>query len=249
MRNFPTRRISSFGIANAVILVLVCLSGAAPAMAQQDNSYQLYQTISRTFWNAEHQLQQRVDPFSATPSPYLSPLPKSDPLYQKYFQVDQAANQYLQILDNRQKSPFSEEAPQQNSPLLKGDSGGFSGQSWTLPPALYLGGIAAFTIGDYANAQKYFSRLLQNHANYKRYSYIGDNYTPNPDFAQPVKPAVTKLLFYCQAGARRRARFRCVCRLQAIQPNLAKSTFLTSCLCKLACQSSLSFPTARISRR
>jgi len=39
---------------------------------------------------------------------------------------------------------------------------------------------------------------LEDHGDYKRYSYIGDNYTPNPDFAQPVKPAVTKLLFYCQ---------------------------------------------------
>lgn len=39
---------------------------------------------------------------------------------------------------------------------------------------------------------------MKNHADYKRYSYIGDNYTPNPDFVQPVKPAVTKLLFYCE---------------------------------------------------
>jgi TolA-binding protein len=161
--------------------------------ARPDNSYELYQTISRTFWNAERQLQQRVDPFSAAPSPYISPLDKADPLYQKYFQVDHVANEYITYLDNRQ-----------NSPLLKGDSGGFFGQSWTLPPVLYLGGLAAFTIGDYANAQKYFSCLLKNHADYKRHSYIGDNYTSDPDFAQPVKPAVTKLLFYCEMKNRAR---------------------------------------------
>jgi hypothetical protein len=155
-------------------LGLVLLSRAAISEERKSTLYQLYQNISHTFWDAEHQLQQRVDPFSGGLGPYTSPLSKSDPLYQKYFSVDQAANEYL---------TFSDSQPQ---------------QSWTLPPVLYLGGIAAFTIGDYANAQKYFSWLLQNHADYQRYSYIGDDYAPDPDFAQPIKPGVTKLLFYCQ---------------------------------------------------
>lgn len=147
---------------------------ALPAVNSHKKMYTLYQTVSKLFWGAEHQLQQRGDRFASWNPAYQSPLAKDDPLYQKYFQVDQAANEYITFLDASKS------------------------QSWTLPPVLYLGGIAAFTIGDYANAQKYFSRLLKNHSDYKRYFYVGDNYAPDPDFAQPVKPGVTKLLFYCQ---------------------------------------------------
>src|SRR5690606_26431176 len=71
-------------------------------------------------------------------------------------------------------------------------------KSWTLPSVLYLGGIAAFTIGDYANAEKYFSILLRDFGQYQRDHYISENFFPDPDFSEPVKPGVSKLLFYCQ---------------------------------------------------
>lgn len=180
-------RVSSTSLLLMLGVALVLQTASAMAQVQRtpsvserasNNAYQTYQTISKLFWSAENQLQQRADPFSGRLAPYKSPLSKSDPLYPKYFSVDQAAGAYIQLLDSQQQ------------------------QSWTLPPALYLGGIAAFTIGDYANAQKYFSRLLQDYPDYQRYTYIGDNYAPDPDFAQPVKPGVTKLLFYCQVGAR-----------------------------------------------
>jgi len=63
---------------------------------------------------------------------------------------------------------------------------------------LYLGGLAAFTIGDYENAANYFSKLLRDYPDYKREHYISENYDPDPDYSEPVKPGLTKLLFYCQ---------------------------------------------------
>jgi hypothetical protein len=168
---------------NAPLLTLIAVCGivrgcvAAPQSATVAiQPWPLYQSISRIFWDAEHQLQQRRDSFSSVLSLYN--LPQTDPLYQKYFYVDNAAGRYLQLLDAR----------------------GIT-ESWTLPPVLYLGGIAAFTIGDYANAQKYFYRLLSDYPVYQRNTYINDRDAPDPDFAQPVKPAVTKLLFYCQIVA------------------------------------------------
>jgi TolA-binding protein len=164
------------------LLLLIAMPGVAVASAVgPQNSpaitapWPLYQHISKTFWQAENQLQSRADPFSGEPSPCQSPLSEADSLYQKYFYVDNAAGKYLQILDAQEIT-----------------------ESWTLPPVLYLGGVAAFTIGDYKNAEKYFSSLLKSHSGYNRDPYISDNYDPNPDFSQPVKPGVSKLLFYCE---------------------------------------------------
>jgi len=119
-----------------VVLVATCIV-ASPAQAQsvaasQISSRDLYDRIGHTFWDAENQLQLRIKPFSTEPSPYKNPLRRDDVLYQKYFYVDKAVGEYLQIIDK------------------------VNPQSWTVPPVLYLGGIAAFTIGDYANAEKYF---------------------------------------------------------------------------------------------
>ena len=147
---------------------------AQSAITSQVSSAQLFGRIGQTFWDAENQLQQRGNKFALWNPAYQSPLAKSDALYQKYFYVDKAASEYFAIIDT--------ENP----------------QSWTVPPVLYLGGLAAFTIGDYANAEKRFTRLLKNYPEYKRNLYINDRYAPDPDFAQPVKPAVIKLLFYCQ---------------------------------------------------
>lgn len=160
------------------LCVAFCI-GAHPAAAGDQgisnvSTFGIYQQIGVTFWQAEHQLQARVDPFSGNLSPYKTPLAKIDPLYQKYFWVVQSTKKYLASLDKQKQ------------------------QSWTLPPVLYLGGIAAFTIGDYGNAQKYFSRLLRDYPGYQRDFYYNDRYDPDPNFAQPVKPGVTKLLFYCQ---------------------------------------------------
>lgn len=139
---------------------------------------QQYHELGQSFWNAEKQLQQRDDSFSLYKPIYLSPLSQNDVLYQKYFDVGETARVYIESIDQAKR------------------------HSWTVPPAVYLGGLAAFTIGDYTSAQKYFSRLLKEFPNYKRDLYINDRYAPNPDFAQPVKPGVTKLLFYCQIANR-----------------------------------------------
>jgi|GEM_PF-3408048 len=172
-----TRKILSFALLMVVGIFFGCVAfgdslGEMPPATS--TLYSQYHQIASTFWDAEHRLQQHVDPFSAEPSPYRSPLTLTDLLYQKYFQVDQSADDYVAALDRQKR------------------------QSWTLPTVLYFGGIAAFTIGDYANAQKYFSRLLRDYPDYQRNTYINDHDAPDPDFAQPVKPAVTKLLFYCQ---------------------------------------------------
>jgi len=106
---------------------------AQTAVTSQVSSARLFERIGQTFWDAEDQLRSRVKLFSTEPSPYENSLLPDDVLYQKYFYVDKAASEYLQIVDK--------ENP----------------QSWTIPPVLYLGGLAAFTIGDYENAEKYFS--------------------------------------------------------------------------------------------
>lgn len=181
----------------------------------------LYRDMEHIFWNSESQLQRRADPFSAGPSPYALPLSKKDPLYQNYFYVDNAAGQYIQLLDAQKQ------------------------QSWTLPPVLYLGGIAAFTIGDYANAEKYLSRLLHDYPHYKRDVYIGDNYAPDPDFSQPVQPGISKLLFYCLTNPDRKgvgsstppsATNNAFTAFPTIQPGRRKGAFHASRLCGVAGQ-------------
>lgn len=147
---------------------------AVPAVAEPLSPFTQYEKFTSLFWNTEKKLQQQ-NSSSFERFSYTSPLPPADPLYQKYFSVHQSVGEYLQQLEAR----------------------GIS-ESWTIPTSLYLGGIAAFTIGDYNVAQKYFSRLLKEYPDYKRDLYISDRYAPDPAFSQPVKPALTKLLFYCQ---------------------------------------------------
>jgi len=134
-----------------LLIVMMALDGAAfganNGSLAESALWPLYQQISADFCNAENKLQDRVDPFSNELSPFQSPLAKTDPLYQKYFQVDQSAGEYAFALDQQKK------------------------QSWTLPSMLYFDGIAASTVGDYANVQKYFSRLLKDYPDYKRNAF------------------------------------------------------------------------------
>jgi TolA-binding protein len=160
----------------ACVAVLLCATlptrADTPAPLTPDQQYaQLriaWKAMATHFWRAEGRL--------ALPDVYhlqgsFAPLSPDDPLRKDYTLAAKAATDYLTLCGAMQKSDRA------------------------TATAAYLGGCAAFTLGDFPRALTLLSRVPLD---YEREVYIGDNYLPDPEFNHKTRPGLSKLLFYCR---------------------------------------------------
>lgn len=133
----------------------------------------LYRSVGASFWRGEKGLLARreAEPDSALLS---SPLASDDPLREDYTRAAAAADQWLAFADQQHI------------------------QNWMNNPVIYLGSLAHYTLGNYARAAELFSRLAPD---YRRYRYFNSRDLPDPDYAQPTLPGISKLLLFAQIQA------------------------------------------------
>jgi TolA-binding protein len=103
-----------------------------------------------------------------------APLPATHPAHREYSQSAESADEFLKLADENNI------------------------RNWMLNPVLYFGGLAHFTLGNYARAAELFSRLAPD---YVRDVYINDRDPINPELSTPTKPGISKLLFFCRLKA------------------------------------------------
>jgi TolA-binding protein len=128
-----------------------------------------------------------------------APLPEANPAQREYSQCAAAADEFIKLTDADNI------------------------RNWMLDPVLYFGGLAHFTLGNYARAEEIFSRLSPD---YKRDVYINDRDPINPQLSIPTRPGVSKLLFYCKLQSLPKTPADALAALKAITPQ-AGSTLRT----------------------
>jgi tetratricopeptide (TPR) repeat protein len=144
-------------------------NGSTPALGAQLSS--LYKVVGASFWRGENLLNAQTASRDERDALLVQPLPENNPAHREYSQCAHSADEFLKLADENKI------------------------WNWMLDPVLYFGGLAHFTLGNYARAQQLLSRLAPE---YKRDIYINDRDPINPDLSIPTRPGVAKLLFYCR---------------------------------------------------
>lgn len=128
----------------------------------------LYQQISSSFWRGEHGWRARNGQDEDWRALLSAPLPAGDALRKEYSRAAEAGDAWLQLADENHI------------------------HNWMSDTVIYLDALSHYTLGNYSRAIELFKRLPRD---YLRYHYIGENYGPDPDFADPAWPGISKLLF------------------------------------------------------
>jgi TolA-binding protein len=176
---FSVSRLSARRLIFSVVFLFALISfappaafGSTPTLGAQLSP--LYEAVGAHFWRAEDLLSSQTATRTQRDALLGAPLPESHPAHREYSRCAAAADAFLKLADEHHV------------------------RNWMLDPVLYFGGLAHFTLGNYARAALLFARLSPD---YKRAVYINDRDPINPELAIPTQPGISKLLFYCRLQA------------------------------------------------
>jgi len=142
---------------------------STPAFAAQLSAQ--YRIVGASFWRGENLLSAQIETLPDRNTLLASPIAADSIAGLEYSRAASGADLFLKLADENNIT------------------------SWTRDEVIYFGALSHYTIGNYARAAELFALLSPD---YKRNVYINDRDRPNPEYAVPTRPGISKLLFYAR---------------------------------------------------